>query len=169
MASGGFTIQVTRDSLTPAMKKAIAGAKNRQPILRAAGTQIVSIAKRSFREPALRQSVWVPKKDGQPSNLILHGVLSKSIRITTLTDEQVSVGSDRKYAAIHQLGGVIKPKKEGGLLVFTSGGKTYRVTKVVMPGRPYLPFTKDGKLTPQAQPKVRATIERAAAKQIGAN
>lgn len=165
--SGGFSIKVKKDTLTPAAQKALKGAKNKQPILRAAGTQILSIAKRSFREPGQRQSPWRPKRDGKPSNLILHGVLSKSIRIVSLTASAVEVGSDRKYAAIHQLGGVIRPDAKKALRFF-SGGKWWTVKKVVMPARPFLPFDKDGKLVAFAAVKVSATIERAAAQQIGA-
>jgi len=163
MPALGFTTRLDANSLAPALKKALKGAKNRRAILRVAGAEIVALTRESFRQPALRQSSWAPKRDGQPSNLTLRGALAASIRLTTVTDDHVSLGSDRKYAAIHQFGGVIRGRP---LLVFTSGGRTYRVAKVVLPARPYLPFTKSGNLIPQALPRVTAAIQRATARQI---
>jgi phage gpG-like protein len=43
----------------------------------------------------------------------------------------------RIYAAIHQFGGTILPKK-AKRLVFTLKGKTVFATRVTMPARPYL-------------------------------
>lgn len=166
MSSAGLTIKITKDTATPALRAALAQARNPQAILRAVGTQIVSIAKRAFREPSLRAAPWRPKRDGSPSNLILHGVLSKSIRITELTDRNVSVGSDRIYAAIHQLGGIIRPTQKKALK-FQIGGKWFTVKKVVIPARPFLPFDANGRLIPAAEVKVRATIDRAVALQLG--
>lgn len=44
---------------------------------------------------------------------------------------------DARYALIHELGGVIVPKKAKAL-VFEIGGEVVRVMKVVIPARPYL-------------------------------
>jgi hypothetical protein len=49
----------------------------------------------------------------------------------------VSIGTDRRYAAIHQLGGKH------------------------MPARPFFPFTKEGKLVPCATVEVERIIEKA--------
>lgn len=68
------------------------------------------------------------------------GALSQSIRITNLGAKGVTVGSDRKYAAIHQLGGTIEPKNPGGFLIFKVGGKTVRAKNVRIPARPFFPF-----------------------------
>jgi phage gpG-like protein len=47
------------------------------------------------------------------------------------------VGSPVVYAAIHEYGGIIKPKK-GKYLVFQIGDKTIFTKKVTMPKRPWL-------------------------------
>ncbi len=44
---------------------------------------------------------------------------------------------DARYALIHELGGVIVPKRAKAL-VFEIGGQVVRVMKVVIPARPYL-------------------------------
>ena len=64
---------------------------------------------------------WPIKKSGEPSRLNERGALYQSIRITQLGANSVTAGSDRKYAAIHQLGGTIVPKNPQSYLVFKIG------------------------------------------------
>jgi phage virion morphogenesis protein len=52
------------------------------------------------------------------------------------------VGSNKKYAAIHQFGGVIRPVTAKAL-VFRMGGKLVRAGSVKIPARPYLGFGKE--------------------------
>lgn len=176
MASEGFSIKVKRDDITPDIRKKLKGMKDLGPILRAMGTQLVSLTKRAFRDPSLRQTAWRNKKkydpieqrlvEGGPSNLILKGMLMSSIRITSLSKSNVTIGTDRKYGAIHQLGGVIRPKKAAAL-TFTIGGHTIRTGKVTMPARPYFPFLPNGSLAPVAVGPVRETLAAASAKALG--
>ncbi len=53
------------------------------------------------------------------------------------SSREVEVGTSKVYAAIHQFGGVIKPKK-GKFLVFEIGGKKIFAKSVTMPARPFL-------------------------------
>ena len=163
-----LAIRVTRDDITPDLRHKLSVAKNPAKILRAIGTQLVSLTKRAFRDTALRQSSWAPKSDGGASNLIQTGMLVSSIRVTSLSASSVTIGSDRKYAAIHQLGGVIRPKG-GGSLVFTIGGRTIHAKKVTMPARPFFPFTPSGELAPVAVPKVMAICDKALAIEMRAD
>jgi phage gpG-like protein len=58
------------------------------------------------------------------------------------------VGTNVKYAAIHEFGGIIRPKKEGGLLVFSQGRRNEKTGRfqrdvifaksVKIPARPYM-------------------------------
>lgn len=88
-------------------------------VLMAAGQQLVSLTKRSFTDAALRPQSWPQRKKPPESKISPSGkvtvtgnhallqkstMLRKSIRITGLTGNTVSVGSDRPYAAVHQLG-----------------------------------------------------------------
>jgi len=55
----------------------------------------------------------------------------------------VTVGSNKPYAAMRQFGGTIRPKKPGGVLIFTTfdeKGQEVKVAakKVTQPARPYL-------------------------------
>src|SRR5690242_13964038 len=105
MPSGGFSLRLTKDTLTPDLRKKIKTLQDPTPNWRAVGTQLVGYTRRSFRNPSLRIATWAPKKSGEPSNLIWKGMLMSSIGIKGLDKKGVEIGSDRKYAAIHQLGG----------------------------------------------------------------
>ena len=159
-------IKLTRDEVTPALNKALKGIGDGKPIMQAAGTQLVSITKRAFRDPSLRQSAWPAKKSGGPSNLIDKGMLTSSIRITAVNADSVKIGSDRKYAAIPQLGGVINAKP-GKRLVFTIGGKKIFAKSVNIPARPFFPFNKAGELVPFAARKVEAIVRTTLDKLFG--
>jgi phage virion morphogenesis protein len=58
------------------------------------------------------------------------------------TADRVEVGSNRIYAAIHQLGGVIRAKA-GGLLKFRIGGMWISKKSVKIPARPFLGVDRD--------------------------
>lgn len=174
-----LTVNVTRDDISKDLRAKLAKVKNLAPVWRAVGTQVISIATRSFREPALRITPWAAKKtvkknddgsltwgEGGPSNLIRKGTLKMSLRLITVSTGGVTIGSDRVYAAIHQLGGVIRPKAAGALS-FSIGGVRVSAKKVTMPARPFLPFEASGQLSPKHQPKVLVMVDKAVQKQIG--
>ena len=48
------------------------------------------------------------------------------------------VGTGMEYAAIHEFGGIIRPKDEGGRLAFKIGGDMVFAKSVEIPKRPYL-------------------------------
>lgn len=58
------------------------------------------------------------------------------------TADRLEIGTAVKYAAIHQYGGEIKPKK-ADKLAFRIGGHLIMTDKVDMPARPYLGFNDD--------------------------
>lgn len=126
----------------------LAALNRHEPVMRAVGLVVVSVAQRSFTEPSLRPSSWAPlapstlkqrKAQGRGSSpLMKTGLLSRSPRIGSISST-VEVVSDRPYAAYQQLG-----------------------TKFA-PARPFFPFTKSGKPTA----KVSALIKAAAVKSLG--
>ena len=58
--------------------------------------------------------------------------------------KKVEVGTDVKYAAIHQFGGIIKAKS-GGYLKFTIGGQFAQKKEVTIPQREFLGISEDDK------------------------
>jgi phage virion morphogenesis protein len=143
-----------KDEISPSLAKLAAGLKDRRPILQAMGLALQSITQRAFRDAALRPAPWAPKKDGSAATLIKTTTLMRSIRVVEVTNDSVTVGSDRRYAAIHQLGGVIRPR--GKALVFSLGGKKIFARKVVIPPRPFFPVTPTGEMTEAARAKIEA-------------
>ena len=126
------------DHLSPGLARLAARCRNRKPVLEAMGLEFVSITKRAFTNPALRPLPWRDKVDGTPATLRKSGAMWQSIRVTDVTDHSVTAGSDRAYAAIHQL-----------------GGKTGRNHAATMPPRPFFPIL-NGKLTPEAKRLIEA-------------
>ncbi|HEV2678783.1 MAG TPA: phage virion morphogenesis protein [Aliidongia sp.] len=51
--------------------------------------------------------------------------------------DKVAIGTNKKYAAVHQFGATILPRR-GDFLVFKLGGRLVFARKVVIPARPFL-------------------------------
>jgi phage gpG-like protein len=151
-----ISLHVKTDTMTPHLRAALSRVKNKRPVMEAMGLALVGITKRAFTDASLRAAGWPPKKDGKAATLRLTGTMWRSVRITQLTDRRVVVGSDRKYAAVHQLGGrKMKPAAKGKRKGGGRGG---------IPARPFFPFTPDGRATQRAKDAVtragKAAVER---------
>lgn len=135
------------DTITADLAKKVRAMNNPQKALQAAGTVLVSLAKRAFNEADVRPLPWDPlkpatiaakKRKGYSEGILkASGALMKSPRIIEVTDTSVRVGTDRPYARYHQEG--------------TSK----------MPPRPFFPISPDGELTEKAGRLVRSAIVRA--------
>lgn len=122
------TVKIARDSMTPAMQRYARKLKGRRKaeLLEAIALVLAeSCAKAAFDRPAARPSSWAPKVDGTPATLRKDNLLSRSPRVVDVTPKRAILGSDRKYAAVHQFGS----------------------RKKNIPPRPYFPFGPDGKPT----------------------
>lgn len=159
------------DTLTADLLRRLRGmdAGRRRAALEAVGLGLASMARRAFNtSPDLRPSPWANKKDGSPSTLQKSTRLRQSVRVTSVSPNHVSVGTEAAYGRIHQLGGktrphVIKPKK-GKALAFTIGGKKITVRRVNHPGsdipaRPYLPFDRNGVPTAKADRMIKSVLQ----------
>lgn len=86
-------------------------------------------------------AAWPPNRAGTPI-LYRSGALARSIDYA-VSGETAIVGAPaepqagKPYAAIHQYGGTITPKK-AKRLVFRAGNRTIFARKVTIPARPYL-------------------------------
>lgn len=133
-----LSLRITRDDISPALSRLAGTARNPTPVFRAMGTTFMSITMGTFNSVGAnyRPKPWAPKKDGSPSNLILHGVLSKSFHLE-VTSTHATVSNPMIYAAAHQFG---YPKRN-------------------LPARPFFPVL-DGKLTQKAEEKIAAAAQR---------
>jgi phage virion morphogenesis protein len=136
--------------------QAMAGAPRR--MLAPIGMALVNVRHGRFRRGSGPNHVgwkslhpdYEPIKRG-PGILRASGMLMRSITYAVGGDE-VRVGSNRIYARIHQLGGVIRPKT-GKYLVFAMASAIYHAKEVTIPARPYLDFDAED------QEEIRDVIE----------
>ncbi len=162
------TFRVAKDSLTPDLRRMMKAVRDRDRLHRAIGLGLASLAKRAFRDPAMRPSRWAPKKDGSPATLRRSGTLAKGIAGGG-NAARAWAGSDRRYAAIHQLGGrtrphVIRPGPGVTALAFTIGGRKVFAKSVhhpgsLVPARPFLPFGPGARPTAEALRLVGEVVE----------
>lgn len=115
--------------------------KDIKPVLNIIAQDMTKEAQLNFRNNQSPEGEkWKPlstltismRRKGSSQPLVDTGILRRSIR-GSANGTQAIAGTNIKYAAIHQFGGTIKPKNGKAL----SFGK-HRVTKVVIPARPYL-------------------------------
>lgn len=144
MANDHLTIR--HDGISPDLLKKARAAANKKPLLTAMGMAAVTLGKQAFTDASLRPSAWAPRKDNSMDHnlLMLSTMLYRSVRIGNVTANEVTIVSDRPYAATHQLGS----------------------EKLNIPPRPFLPFTKSGALTKIGTVRVERAL-RAALKSAG--
>jgi phage gpG-like protein len=143
--------QVT-DKISPALEAKFRAASDKRGIHQAIGLGIVGLTKRAFNDPSLRPSPWADKADGTPATLRKSGTLAKSPHVVRASAAEVVIGSDRKYAAIHQLGGktrphIIRAKNAKALKTPFGPRKSVKHSGSNIPARPFFPFTSTGKLS----------------------
>jgi len=156
--SAAAKMQITRNTLTPALRAAAARLRSTRPVVEAMCLAVLSISQRAFSQSALRAAPWPNLSDGSAARLRRSGQLWKGLHVAGVGERSGLVGVNAIYGAVHQFGATIRPKS-GKSLVFRLGGKTVFARKVTIPARPFLPFSVDGKLIPAAQRGVRAAIE----------
>lgn len=120
------------------------GLEDRRDLHEAMGLELREATDRRFRrgvDPDGRpwpKSMRAYMQGGQ--TLRDTGLLQSSV--TFMTDRRGLdfgvIGSNLKYARIHQYGGVIRPKKARALTFTLADGSFVQVKKVVMPARPYI-------------------------------
>ncbi len=155
------------DLISPDLQARLRLASNKRGLHEAMGLSIISITKRAFNDSSLRAAPWPALASGLPSRLRKSGTLAKSVRVVSATEAAVVLGSDRKYAAIHQLGGTTSPhiiRAKNGKALFWPGA-AHPVKQVKHPGskipsRPYFPFYRNGQPTPAAHTAILQVLEK---------
>lgn len=160
-------LTITKDDLTPALRKLEAAGKNLTPVFRAMGTTFKSITEGTFNSvgASYRPLPWPAKRDGSPSILQRSTTLAKSFHLE-ISSTHARLSNPAVYAAIHQFGGTIRPKNKKFLAFKLPDGSTIFLRKVTIPARPFYPVV-DGKLTAAAETKIARAGERAVARLSG--
>jgi len=141
------------DAVRERLREISSRVSNLSPILRAIGDRVVEQTKRRFESqgPAPDGTPWAPLKPAtlaakkHKKILTETGHLRDSIRYRLLGQNAVAVGTNRVYAAIHQLGGrtparTILPVRKKAL--YWPGAahpvKSVRHPGSLIPARPFL-------------------------------
>ncbi len=164
MTARGVTLTVRPEGVEVVERKLAVvhdGLKHPRKLMNILGAVLESSTRRRFRKgvgpdgKAWTQSARVRENGGK--TLLLSGRLRDSITHDA-DDRQTEVGSNLIYAAIHQVGGVIRAKN-GGMLRFQIPGLGWRqVAQVTIPARPYLGVSAEDRTELSAQ--VTRYIER---------
>jgi phage gpG-like protein len=128
-------IKVRRDTLSPDIRRRVQLAMTRAMLNKAAADVLAETAKGAFNNASYRPNSWPAKKDGSTATLRKDNLLARSPRTGLVTPAKAILGSDRRYAAVHQYGS----RKKG------------------IPARRYMPFVGK-KPTPLAVRRVREAI-----------
>jgi phage gpG-like protein len=162
-----FSARILVDEFTPFGEKLKAALTPPQEILEAVGLKVVSITQLAFVDVMLRAAPWPPLKSGAPATLIKSGLLRESIRVINIGDTSVTVGSDRVYAAVQQLGsrefqpGAAVDIKSKRVLIARSGQTAVYARRQNIPPRPFFPIDAAGNMTETAMDLVQKVIEDA--------
>lgn len=138
--AASIVITVNDAKARQAISRLISGIANIAPILDDVGESLTTSTKRRFeagRSPDGRAwpvSIRAKKEGGK--TLVDRGRLLASITYRA-SGNQLSIGSNVIYAAIHQFGGTIKAKNKP-YLKFKIGNNFVRVKQVKIPARPFL-------------------------------
>jgi phage virion morphogenesis protein len=120
-----------------------ASAGNARPLYAAIGRVLVNRIRLAFRigiDPFGSPWAALKMRKGQP--LRDTGRLERSI--TSRPDGSgVTVGTNLKYARVHQYGATITPTKARRLVFPGPGGRMIFAKKVTIPARPFLPLRRD--------------------------
>lgn len=111
-------------------------ATDTRPMMRAIATEMVSLSEDNFKSESWGGQKWPRSKraaSGGGKTLQLSGQLAASIS-TKVGNDFARIGSNKKYAAIHHL-----------------GGQAGRGKKVKIEPRPYLPINGAGQLQKGAE------------------
>lgn len=133
-----LSLKIDDQAVTSALSEARDRSLNIKPALRSIARAGVASTRRRFqagRGPDGQAWKKGHKESGQ--TLIESTLLLRSIVDRPPTEDSVEWGSNRVYAAIHQLGGTIKPVN-GKALKFSINGAFVTVNSMTMPARPYL-------------------------------
>ncbi len=163
-----FSARILVDEFTPWSERTRDTLANGlQKILESVGTEVVSITQQAFVDESLRAAPWPPKRDGSPATLIKSGLLRESIRIVNIGSTSVTVGSDRVYAAVHQLGsreyqpGASVDIKSRRVILLREGRTSVYARRQNIPPRPFFPIDPDGNFTQTATERIQKVLEQA--------
>lgn len=148
MTGVSLDVRIEDKAVSAAFTRLISVMGNTTPVMSAIGTGLVGSTHRRFvTQLAPDGTPWKAlhpdyKRSKRNSRILTEsGRLRDSINSRPGRD-QVTVGTNTIYAAVHQLGATIKPKA-GSHLVFRLASGIVLAKSVTIPARPYLGISDD--------------------------
>ena len=148
MSGVSLDVQINDKEVSKAFTRLISVMGDTTPIMSAIGTGMVGSTHRRFiSQKSPEGEKWKAlnseyKKTKRNSRILTEsGRLRDSINHKAGRD-QVTIGTNAKYAAVHQLGATIKPKSASHL-VFRLASGIVLAKSVTIPARPYLGISDD--------------------------
>lgn len=169
----GLSIEITTDEISPALASIVRRLNDPTPLMEEIGMAVAEDSRMNFiRQQDPWGRAWQPlsaltqrlrrQGRGAGANQILRDTnrLMNSITYSASRDS-VQVGTNAIYAAIHQLGGTVLPKRGRYLWAGRPGEQRIPLKKAVIPARPYLPMRADRVDLPAALEQEVLEITRA--------
>lgn len=149
MSGASIDVRIDDRAVKAAFRRlAIAFSGDTRPVMAAIGSALVGSTQRRFA------SQTDPDGNHWLANSTGYGATKRNVRILTESgrlrssinsrpsQNEVRIGTNVVYAAIHQFGGTISAKG-GGFLSFRIGGQFVKVRSVKIEARPYLGISTD--------------------------
>ena len=146
-----FEIKIDDKAVMSSLDRLAATAHNMSPVMRVIAQELARQTEKNFAAEGRPKWLGIKPRKGREGGHILQDTGQLAASITTSHDAgSATVGSNKVYAAIHQL-----------------GGKTGRGHKVNMPARPFLPIDAQGQLQPEAEGNILGLVNDYLSRIIG--
>lgn len=159
-----IVISVNDEHFKRSMARLLQNMENRRPIMASVAAELLSMAEDNFESESWGGDKWKETLRGG-KKLQLRGQLAGSIN-TQSGNDFARIGSNKKYAAIHHLGGEIAAKNAPYLMIPLGGGRFARKKSVSIPARPYLPIDGSGKLQSDGDKRILDVVKDALARGV---
>lgn len=136
-------VRIDDARLMGTLRRMMVAASQPQTAMRAIAALGESSTRMRFRtQTGPDGTAWKKGRKTSGRTLTKDGHLSGSIS-SRATSSEAAWGVNRVYAAIHQFGGVIRPRTKKSLRFRVAGGGFVTAKQVTMPARPFLGISDD--------------------------
>lgn len=149
MSGASIDVRIDDRAVKAAFRRlAIAFSGDTRPVMAAIGSALVGSTQRRFASQTDPDgNHWLANRTGYGATKRNVRILTESGRLRSSinsrpSQNEVRIGTNVVYAAIHQFGGTISAKG-GGFLSFRIGGQFVKVRSVKIEARPYLGISTD--------------------------
>lgn len=152
-----FEIKIQDSGALGALTRLAQAGQNMSPVMRAISTELLTQTEANFAAEGRPKWLGIQPRKGREGGQILQDTGQLAASITASSDAtSATVGSNKVYAAIHQLGGqtrphVIRPRNKKALAFNGRVVKSVNHPGSNIPARPFLPVDAQGNLQPEAQ------------------